>query len=155
MIFKQFQTIKIFHVQYPPPSSPPWSFHEHLVWPTHCTVWLTCRAWQPRCHAVRPTSCVVRSIQPPLKLLLHSQQKCFQLFQGQKHFFQKVLKYWSSIQRKQKIFLSLSRGGVRPQSDKNHFFFEAFPYLLYSHITFLETVLHLQMQKILFRKPLT
>jgi len=55
----------------------------------------------------------------------------FSAFLGaKKHFFQKVLKKWSSIQKKiENIFITFWGRGVRPQSDKNHFFFfEAFPF---------------------------
>ena len=67
-----------------------------MVWQTH--------------HMVRPTHHAVQQTQPPLQLSLHSR--------GQKTFFQKMVLYPKNL----KIFLSLSRGGVRPQSDRNHFF---------------------------------
>ena len=40
---------------------------------------------------------------------------------GKIHFFSKVLKNWSSCQKTDYHFLG--EGGLRPQSDKNHFIF--------------------------------
>ena len=141
MIFKQFQTIKIFHVQYPPPPRgslrPPWRSHECLVRPKHRAVRPTRRMVCPTCHKVRPTRCKVRPTRRKVwyavrftSFLANFEKfsKCFQLFQGQKYiFFKKCSKNGLVSKKNRKYFYHFLGGGVRPQSDKNHFFFEAFP----------------------------
>ena len=50
--------------------------------------------------------------------------RVFSFSRGKKTFFQKVLKKWSSIQKNRKYFYHFLGGGVRPQSDDNHFFWK-------------------------------
>ena len=119
MIFKQYYTITIFHVYYPPSlprvSQAPLSSHECLV--------------QPTCHMVLPTRCMVRPLQPPLQLPLHSQQilniflSVFSFSRGKKTFFFKNGSKNVLVSKKQKLFLSLSVGGGQTPNFQIFFFF--------------------------------
>ena len=120
-----------------PPSVPlaPWSSHEylvrttcHTVWPTHHAIWLTHRAMCRTCRSMWPTSHTLQPIQLPLQLSLHSQQiletlpSVLSFSRGKKPFFSKSLQKMVQYPKKQKIFLSLSRGGSDPKVIKITFF---------------------------------
>ena len=75
-----------------------------------------CGRYAVRCgrHAVRFTSFLAN---------FEKFSKCFQLFQGQKYiFFKKCSKNGLVSKKIENIFITFKGGGVRPQSDKNHFF---------------------------------
>ena len=70
--------------------------------------------------------CGMASILSNVPDILHVQHQYFEIFlsvlefsKGKIHFFPKVLKNWSSCQKTDYHFL----GGVRPQIDKSHYFF--------------------------------
>ena len=114
MIFKQYYTITIFHVYYPPSlprvSQASLSSHECLVKPTCHAVRPPHHMVQLTCHLVLLTCCMVRPLQPPLQLRLHSQQilKFFKVFsaflQAKTNFFSKTAQKMFQYPKKQKIF---------------------------------------------------